>query len=63
MAHGHIYFILLKSLHVTESQMFSGDLSMVLLIISFIYSVYFAARGDIIGILYMEKGIQIKIDL
>lgn len=45
MAHGHIYSLLLKPFCVTESQRFSGDLSMMLLALSFIYSLFLWCGG------------------
>lgn len=45
MAHGHIYFVLLKPFHATESQTSSGDFSMVLLIVNFIRAVFLWYEG------------------
>jgi len=45
MAHGHIYFVLLKPFHLTESQMSSGDFSMVLLIVRSIRAVFLWYEG------------------
>lgn len=53
MAHGHIYFMLLKPSHLTESQMSLGHFSVVLLIENFIHAVFLWYGGVMLSAFYM----------